>query len=131
MTYAAVDITSKHFPHNLNISIYIFFFWPCHRGCRILVPQPGIEPGPLAVRAPSPNYWTAREFPVSVYYRKLKEITNTHRPLSIIQDKGCHFTIECNSMLVGVVSKANTRAVCFEFLTLKMVYHFFHIWNKR
>ena len=31
--------------------------------CRILVPQPGIEPGATAVKAPSPNYWTARELP--------------------------------------------------------------------
>ena len=28
-----------------------------------LVPRPGIEPGPLAVRAQCPNHWTAREFP--------------------------------------------------------------------
>ena len=27
----------------------------------ILVPQPGIEPGPLAVEALSLNHWTARE----------------------------------------------------------------------
>lgn len=31
--------------------------------CRVLVPRPGIElPGFLAVKAPSPNYWTNREF---------------------------------------------------------------------
>ena len=29
----------------------------------ILVPWPGIEPGPLAVTRQSPNHWTAREFP--------------------------------------------------------------------
>ena len=29
----------------------------------ILVPQPGIEPRPSAVRAWSPNHWTTREFP--------------------------------------------------------------------
>ena len=29
--------------------------------CRILVPPPGIEPGPLAVKAQSPNHWTTRE----------------------------------------------------------------------
>ena len=29
--------------------------------CGILVPRPGIEPAPLAVRARSPNHWTARE----------------------------------------------------------------------
>ena len=31
--------------------------------CRILVPQPGIEPMPLAGEALSPNHWTARKFP--------------------------------------------------------------------
>ena len=34
-----------------------------HIACGILVPWPGIELGPTAVRARSPNYWTAREFP--------------------------------------------------------------------
>ena len=29
---------------------------------RILVPQPGIEPGPSAMKAPSPNQWLGREF---------------------------------------------------------------------
>ena len=35
--------------------------------CRILVPQPGIEPRPLAVKAWSPNHWTAREFPPAIF----------------------------------------------------------------
>ena len=39
------------------------FFLPHWVACGILVPQPGIEPGPLAERAWSPNHWTAREFP--------------------------------------------------------------------
>ena len=30
----------------------------------ILVPRPGIEPGPPAVEAWSPNHWTAGEFPM-------------------------------------------------------------------
>ena len=30
--------------------------------CGILVPWPGIEPGPAAVKAQSPNYWATREF---------------------------------------------------------------------
>ena len=30
--------------------------------CGILVPQPVIEPVPLAVRTWSPNHWTIREF---------------------------------------------------------------------
>ena len=34
---------------------FFFFFWPCHVACRILVPQPGIEPGPY--------HWATRELP--------------------------------------------------------------------
>ena len=40
-----------------------FFFRPCHSAYRILVPRPGIEPMPAAVKAQSPNHWTAREYP--------------------------------------------------------------------
>ena len=39
------------------------FFWLCYVTCGILVPPPGIEPGPSVVKAQSPNHWTAREFP--------------------------------------------------------------------
>ena len=39
----------------------LFFFWPRHTAFGILLPQPGIEPGPRAVKAPSPNHWSARE----------------------------------------------------------------------
>ena len=42
---------------------FFFFFWPHHGACGVLVPQPGVEPAPSAVRAWSPNHWTAREFP--------------------------------------------------------------------
>ena len=45
------------------VCIIYLFFWPCRMACGISVPQPGIKPGPSAVRARSPNHWTAREFP--------------------------------------------------------------------
>ena len=38
-------------------------FWPYHMAYRILVPQPGIRPRPLAVEAQSLNRWTTREGP--------------------------------------------------------------------
>ena len=41
----------------------IFVFWPYHMTCEILVPQPGIELWPSAVRTQSSNHWTTREFP--------------------------------------------------------------------
>ena len=47
--------------------VFFFFFWPHWVACGILVPWPGIEPESLAVRAPSPNHWTARELPHLVF----------------------------------------------------------------
>ena len=46
----------------LNATIF-FFFWPYHKACGILVPQPGIDPRPSPVKARSPNHWTTGEFP--------------------------------------------------------------------
>ena len=42
--------------------IYLFIYWQCQAACRILAPQPGMEPRPMAVKAGSPNHWAAREF---------------------------------------------------------------------
>ena len=66
---------------------FLFFFWPCHVACGILVPLPGIEllspmvpsllpsPGPAgtqnenpAVKTWSPNHRPIREFPVLQFY---------------------------------------------------------------
>ena len=44
-------------------SFHLFIYWPCCMACGISVPPPGIEPRPLAVKVPSPNHWTSREFP--------------------------------------------------------------------
>lgn len=43
---------------------FSFFGGPHHASYRTLFPQPGISL-PLAVRMPTPNYQTAREFPTS------------------------------------------------------------------
>ena len=48
-------------PHPLQHLLFVNFFF----SCRSLVCRPGIEPGPLAVTAPSPNHWTCRELPVN------------------------------------------------------------------
>ena len=44
--------------------VFVFIFWLCHAACGILVPWPGIEPRPTAVKALSRNHWTTREFPL-------------------------------------------------------------------
>ena len=45
--------------------------------CGILVPQPGFEPRPLAVKAWSPNHWTAREF--LKYFKNYPNVTQRHK----------------------------------------------------
>ena len=42
---------------------FSFFILLHHMACGILAPWPGIEPGPLAVKAQSSSHWSAREFP--------------------------------------------------------------------
>ena len=59
-----------------KINTYFILFWPCQAACKILVPQPGIEPLPPAVKARSPNYWTTREFPICVLNEGVKLTTN-------------------------------------------------------
>ena len=56
---------SKAMSSGLQIQKHLsfFFFWPYWEACGILVPWPGIEPGPSAVKAQSPKHWTTREFP--------------------------------------------------------------------
>ena len=41
--------------HLAEARIFFFFFWPHCMGCAILVPPPGIEPRPSAVKARSPK----------------------------------------------------------------------------
>ena len=38
----------------------ILSFWLCYAAYGALLPQQGIEPGPSAKEAQSPNYWTTR-----------------------------------------------------------------------
>ena len=46
----------------------VFSFCPCLSACGILVPRPGIQPEPLAVKVQSPNHWTPRESPAHFSY---------------------------------------------------------------
>ena len=56
----------------INFPIMFFvlslFFWLHHTACGILIPWPGIEPGPLAVKAWSPNHGTTRELPPIMFF---------------------------------------------------------------
>ena len=57
---------------------YVLFFFlggACHMACRISVPQPGMEPRPLAVKVQSPNHWFTRAF-AGQPFLKIKIFTN-------------------------------------------------------
>ena len=43
--------------------VFLRWFWTHRMACRILVPEPGIEPMPPAMEVWSPNHRTTREFP--------------------------------------------------------------------
>ena len=60
----------------MKITLPLFLGVWCLRrtACGILVPRPGIEAGPSAVKAPSPNHWPAREFPTLPLFKKKKFI---------------------------------------------------------
>ena len=49
------------------LSFFVFFFLPCPWVCGILVPPPGIKPGPPAVGVRSPNHWTPGKSRASVF----------------------------------------------------------------
>ena len=62
--------------------MFVYFtFWLHHRACRILVPQPGIEPAPPAVQVQSLNPWTAREVPPIV---KIPFVAGVPQPPSAV-----------------------------------------------
>ena len=64
---------------NFTNHFFFFFFWPRHVACGTLVPWPGIEPGPLAVKVQSPDHWTTREVP----YKPLLTHSISHSIFSI------------------------------------------------
>ena len=58
---------SKHHVQSSSFLFLVYLFWPSHVACRILVPQPGTEPLPLAVEAQSLNH------------QPWKSVTTSHR----------------------------------------------------
>ena len=61
--------------------IYLLICWPCQVPCGILVPWPGVEPRPTAVKASSPNLWTTRELPKASFLKWRTHQKNSHLTL--------------------------------------------------
>ena len=65
--YCNIHVSRNHLTCETVNTVYIrffIFFWPRCTACRILFPQPGIEPVSPAVEARSSNHWTTREIPI-------------------------------------------------------------------
>ena len=85
---------------------FFFFFWLRRAACRILVPQPGIEPIPFAVEAQSPNLWTAREFPEKIWSCKKMRVG----------EKNIFKNRKWQRQMIIMISRKNFKC---EFLTVK------------
>ena len=66
--------------------------------CGILVPRPGVEPKTSAVKAPSPNHWTAREFPITEFLNVI---------FNILRHTGEYYRTFVHFLLVGWDLKGN------------------------
>ena len=53
---------------------FLGFVFPCFGACEILVPLPGIELMPQALKAQSPNHWTTREFLTAGFFNPLQHV---------------------------------------------------------
>ena len=70
-----------------------FFFWQSRAACGILVPQPGIEPGSPQWKLPSPNHWTAREFPLDPIMINVEDIFYFSPSLTLLSLQNKSFSI--------------------------------------
>ena len=81
---------------------FFFFFWLRCSACGILVPWPGIESPPSAVKVPSPNHWTTREFPCSSASYTFTKFKIAMTPFLIYWKSSCIFFQVCLFIFLGL-----------------------------
>ena len=91
--------------------------------CRILVPQPGMEPMTPGVGAQSLNHWTAREVPTWPLLKGIKEITMTQWPNMLCIIKGAIASIE---EFDTIFIKTNFMYVYTDLFALGVSYQWLH-----
>ena len=57
-----LELQLQHKGHKMSPPFFFFLNWLYLEASKVLVHWPGIEPGPLVMKAWSPNRWTAKEF---------------------------------------------------------------------
>ena len=104
------------------VVLFLSLFFNCLAVCRILVPQPGIESGPLQVW--SPNHWTTREFPnyCFVLFFSVPSILHPSKKIffcilqlipSILASASTHLTL--SQPLILCLKKAASRGLVVAF----------------
>ena len=87
---------------------YTVVVWPCHTACGIVVSRPGIEPGAPAVRTPSPNHWTTREFLTLVLFKASLSVVLCHS--SCRQWSSCKELMQVEGTIMPTFTGAHTLA---------------------
>ena len=107
---------------SFKLFFYFFKIWLCCVACGILVPWPGIEPAPSAVKVRSPNHWTSREVPpvssftfhrnnsnsIKLRGKEKKEtkssnkeiIQSSYRKIEVIKDSNSNNINSCNNKIL-------------------------------
>ena len=103
----------------------LFYFWPCHAACGVLVPLQGTECRPPTVEVRRPNYWTTREFPgwlleVRVMWKEQREVSRVSLPLLHFLDSE-----ETSRTSVWPGSPENTFLLVFTIVTILTVFYKF------
>ena len=86
--------------------------WPRHSACRILVPQPGIKLGLLAVRTPNPIHWTVMQFPTGPFKKKKKTWNNTMVGHRLLWQKFNSSNYFCTSNICLVLRRTQRSIKC-------------------
>ena len=58
------DTLCNYFLSSSGLSFYFYLFRARWGACRIIVLQPGVEPGPSAMEVWTPNHWITKGFPI-------------------------------------------------------------------
>ena len=108
--------------HMHTCSLYTHFVF-YSLACRILIPSPSIEPGPLAVKAQSPNLWTAREFPFFLYHF-CREFFNHRWMLNFVKSFFCIYWDDHKIFILKFVN------VVYDIDWFVDIEPFSHTWDK-
>ena len=101
-------------------------FWSHCTACMILVSQPGIKPGPIAVEAQNFNHWTAKEGPKPSYFVKRTEFIIVLLCLETFSAKWAPASATWNFIHLFIQSYTQPPSHLSTYLSKLCIYLFIH-----